>query len=69
MVTVQIDENTPAGKKILSEIAKNPQIGHIENFELDLNENPIGYVTVDEYFSRLKATVKRKYQEKVHEGL
>ena len=60
-LTVQIDETTSAGKRILNEIAKNPQIGQIETSELDFQENPIRYVSVDEYFSRLKATVKRKY--------
>jgi len=69
MVTVQIDESTPAGRKILNEIVKNPQIGQIETPELDSNETPIGYITVDEYFSKLRETVKRKHQERVHEGL
>jgi len=69
MVTIQIDESTLEGKRILKEIANNPQIGQIESTELDLNKSPIGYVTIDEYFSKLKATVERKYTEKAHEEL
>ena len=69
MITVQIDERTPAGKRILSEITNNPQIGQIETSELDSNKKPTGYITVDEYFSELRKTVKRKHQERVHEDL
>ena len=66
MITVLINENTPAGKRILNEIADNPQIGQISTLELnsDASSELAGYVTVDEYFSTLRETVRRKHQER-----
>ena len=71
MVTVIINEKTPAGKRILNEIASNPHIGQvsISNPILNENGNIAGYISVEEYFSKLKATVRNKYQEKTREGL
>ena len=71
MVTIIINENTPAGKRILNEIANNPHIGQVSmpNPIINKNGNISGYVSVDEYFSKLKATVRSKYQEKIGESL
>ena len=66
MRTILIEENTPAGKRIPNEIAKSPQIGQINLPGSNLDENgtnPAGYITVDEYFSKLRETIKRKHQE------
>ena len=71
MVTVTINENTPAGKRILKEIVSNPHIGQVNmpNPILNKSDNVAGYVSVDEYFSKLKATVRSKYQEINRESL
>ena len=62
MITVTINENTPAGKRILKEIVSNPHIGQVNmpNSILNKSDNVTGYVSVDEYFLKLKATVRMK---------
>jgi ABC-type nitrate/sulfonate/bicarbonate transport system ATPase subunit len=44
MVTIDIDETTVLGKRILLEIAENHQIGQVKDFEIPLDKNgvPIG---------------------------
>lgn len=44
MITIQIDETRRAGKRIIKEVAKNPQIGNIQipGIERDENGQPIG---------------------------
>ena len=71
MVTVTINENTAIGKRILNEIANNPKIGHINISEPTQSKNGdiAGYISVDEYFSKLKATVRNKYQIMTSENL
>ena len=72
MVIVTIDEKTPAGKRILNEIVKNPHIGQINTLELnqDNDSNMAGYVSVDEYFSKLRTTVRSKFSKvNSHEDL
>ena len=59
MITVTIDETTPAGKRILDEIASNPYVGHVNEAG---NDGVAGYVSVDEYFSRLRETVQSKHR-------
>jgi len=63
MIKVLINENTVAGRRILEEIAKNPQIGqvHLPESGIDEDAKPSGYITVDEYFSKLKTIVGQKY--------
>ena len=62
MVTITINEKTPDGKRILNEIARNPHIGQISipKPSYDKNGNVAGYISVDEYFSKLKETVRSK---------
>jgi hypothetical protein len=71
MVTVIINENTTAGERILNEIANNPHIGHVSISEpvRNMNGDISGYISVDEYFSKLKAAVRNKYQEVSRENL
>ena len=71
MVTVTINENTPAGKQILNEIANNPQLGQVGMPDSILNKDDkiAGYISVDEYFSQLKSTVRNKYRKITRENL
>jgi hypothetical protein len=45
---------------------KNPLVEAIDTPELkrDKTNNAIGYITVEEYFSKLREAVERKYQER-----
>ena len=71
MVTVTINENTLAGKRILNEIANNPHVGQviIPNPILNKSGNKAGYISVDEYFTQLRVAVRNKYQEINSESL
>ena len=71
MVTVTINENTPAGKQILNEIASNPQLGQVGMPDPILNKDDkiAGYISVDEYFSQLKSTIRNKYRKITRENL
>jgi hypothetical protein len=44
MITVDIDETTALGHRILHELYQNPGIGQVKDFEIPLDENgvPIG---------------------------
>ncbi|MDR2692387.1 MAG: hypothetical protein LBB73_08920 [Dysgonamonadaceae bacterium] len=53
MTTVYINEKTDAGKRILREVAENPQIGKV-------NDNPAGY-TVEEVFAGVDVKLSEAY--------
>ncbi len=62
MITVQINPQTQAGKRILKEIAANPKIGSIKNplVPRDENGNVIG-CSVDYYCDQLEKMVMAKF--------
>ncbi|MDR3245462.1 MAG: hypothetical protein LBT50_03415 [Prevotellaceae bacterium] len=39
MVTVNIDETTEAGKRILRKLSENPEVQYAKDFEIPLDEN------------------------------
>ena len=61
-VTVKINSDTAAGRKILREIAANPKIGNIRNplVPRDENGNVIG-ISVEEYGNALMSKLREMY--------
>lgn len=61
-VTVKINSNTVAGRRILKEVATNPKIGSIRNplVPRDENGNVIG-ISVEEYGKALMREVMKKF--------
>ncbi|MDR3194265.1 MAG: hypothetical protein LBT76_03100 [Tannerella sp.] len=62
MVTVDIDETTTVGQRILRELSENPTAEQVKDFEIPLDENgvPIGY-TVDEVFAEIDHNLSEHY--------
>jgi hypothetical protein len=63
MITVRTTENIFPDGQIL-----NDEINRVE-LKRDKNGGLTGYVTVDEYFSKLRKTVKLKYRERIDSRL
>ena len=61
-VTVKINSNTVAGKRILKEVAANPKIGSIRNplVPRDENGNVIG-ISVEEFGNALMSRLRELY--------
>jgi len=60
--TVQINDETPIGKRILNDLRKH-QNEVVFNNKAEINLPPEGYMTGDEFFSGIKKELMKRCQE------
>lgn len=62
MITVNINENTAGGQKILKQLANNPEIGNYKNPNIPRDEkgNIIGH-SFDVFKEKMKSKFKEHY--------
>ncbi len=61
MITVNIDDSTPTGKRLINELKKHKKTVHFQ--ETIKEDIPEGSLSHDEFFSLLKKKVKQYYEE------
>ena len=60
--TVRINDETPTGKRILTNLRKHPMVVEFESSTLN-STPPEGYMTGDDFFSGIKNELKKRCNE------
>jgi hypothetical protein len=60
--TVLINDETPVGKRILTNLRKQPMVVKFESSTIN-NTPPAGYMTGDEFFSGIKKELMKRCKD------